>query len=147
MVGLIYDVCECGIYYSYFLQAIFRLFRIVFYQKRILVNYNLYQVLILLQWTINLVCLLPPFFCHWYVNLPTEHYCLVPYTPIGPAIYQMITLYLIPMICIATIYIWISFYIRRSSHAVTNILSGNQKRRNDRDLAMIQRLILMIIIL
>ena len=147
IAGFFYDICQCAIYHSYFLQAFFRLCRVVFYRKKSLLSFPLYQILILIQWCVTIVVLLPPVLLRWYTPLSAEKYCLVPYIPIAPAMYHITVLYLIPLVCISTMYRWISIYIRRSTRATAQILSGNQKRRNQRDLTMIKRIIIMISVL
>ena len=98
--GLFYDIFECSIYHSYCLQAFYRLCRVVFYKKRFLLSYNLYLILIVVQWSWILALLIPPVFVNWYARLPTENYCLVPYTYIVAEVYHILVLYLIPLVCI-----------------------------------------------
>lgn len=145
--GLLYDIFQCSIYHSYFLQALFRLCRVVFYRKKSLLSFSLYQALIIVQWFISVLVLLPPYFLHWYMPLLTEEYCLIPYTSIGPEMYHIIILYLLPLIGIICIYVWISRFIRRSSQAAAQNLAAHLRRRNERDLAMIKRIVLMISVL
>ena len=145
--GLFYDIFECGIYYSYCLQAIYRLCRIVFYKKRYLLSYSLYLILILVQWLIILTLLLPPVFVNWYTRLPTETFCLIPYTYIGPEVYHILLLYLILLICLATIYIWITRYMRGVSQAPALAIGAAQRVRNQRDLTVIKRILMLISIL
>ena len=98
----------------------------------------------MVQWGVTILVLLPPFFLHWYTPLPIEKYCLVPYTLIGPEMYHIIILYLIPLVSIIGIYIWISTFVRRSTRAAAQTLGSQQHRRNQRDLTKIKRIILMI---
>ncbi|CAF1418410.1 unnamed protein product [Adineta steineri] len=145
--GLFYDIFECSIYYSYCLQAFFRLCRVVFYKKRFLVSYSLYNVLIIVQWILVFSLLVPTLFLQWYIRLPTETYCLIPYTDTYASTYLIIVLYLIPLIFITTIYIWITLYVRQSSHPTATGLTINRRQRNLRDLTVIKRIIILISIL
>src|SRR5271154_7409114 len=87
--GLLYDLFQCSIYHSYYLQAIFRLCRVVFYKKKSLLSRSLFIMFIIGQWSITIAVLLPPVFLDWYVRLPTDKFCLVPYTDIGAESYHI----------------------------------------------------------
>ncbi len=145
--GLLYDIFECSIYFSYCLQAIYRLCRVVFYKKRFLLSRPLYIILIIVQWLLTLILLLPPVFVNWYVRLPTDNFCLVPYTYLGPEIYHILILYLIPLICLVVVYMWITTYMRSISQASTLVVAAIQRQRNHRDLAVIKRILMLLSIL
>jgi hypothetical protein len=145
--GLLYDIFECSIYHSYYVQAFYRLCRVVFFKKKFLISYSLYIILIIGQWSLTIVVLLPPVFLHWYTTLPTEHYCLVPYTDVFAETYHIVILYVIPIVCIGTMYLWITIFMRSSSRASTAIVSVKQRRRNLRDLTVIKRIVILISIL
>jgi hypothetical protein len=145
--GLFYDIFECSVYYSYCLQSFYRLFRIVYYKKRFLLSYSLYIILIIGQWLLVLALLLPPIFVNWYARLPTETYCLIPYTYIGPEIYHILLLYLVPLFCLTIIYIRITRYMRSISRAPTLLIVASQRLRNQRDLTVIKRILILISIL
>ena len=145
--GLFYDIFQCSIYHSYYLQAFYRLCRVVFYKKKSLLNYSLFIMLIIGQWTLTISILLPPIFLKWYVHLPTEEYCLVPYTYLLPETYHISIIYMIPLVCISVVYLCITLYIRYSSRAPSLILATNQRQRNLRDLTVIKRIVILISIL
>ena len=145
--GLFYDIFECAIYHSYCLQAFYRLCRVVFYKKRSLLSYNLYLLLILVQWSWIFALLLPPVFVGWYARLPTETYCLVPYNYIVAEIYHILILYVIPLFCIGTTYLWITSFMRQTNRASTLVIAAVQRQRNQRDLTVIQRIIVLVSIL
>lgn len=145
--GLIYDIFECHIYYGYCLQAIYRLCRIVFYKKRKLLNMKLYLILTAGQWFLILILMIPPITVHWYVRLPTENYCLIPYTYLGPEIYHILFLYLIPLISLSIVYIWITIFMRTVTKVPTVVLATVQRVRNQRDLTVIRRILMLVSIL
>lgn len=145
--GLLYDIFECSLYHSYYLQSFYRLCRVVFYKKKSFQCYSLYLILILIEWLLIFLLLLPPYFVNWYSRLPTEKYCLIPYTSIGPEIYHIIVLYTIPLACIMSNYIWITIFIRDSSRTTSIRLTIQQRQRNQRDLTVIKRIIILISIL
>jgi hypothetical protein len=142
--GLLYDIAQCSIYHSYYLQALYRLCRVVFHKKRSLQSFSLYLVLIVSQWALAIAVLLPPLFLHWYVKIGTESFCLVPYTELAAEMYHIAILYAIPMICIVTIYIWITVFIRNTIRLTVQTLTSNQRRRNLRDHTIIKRIIMMV---
>ncbi|CAF3685783.1 unnamed protein product, partial [Rotaria sp. Silwood1] len=131
----------------YCLQAFYRLCRIVFYKKKFLVSYSVCTILTICQWLLVLVFLIPPIFIDWYSRLPTEKYCLIPYTKVWAEIYHILVLYLIPLICIGTIYIWITRFMRQTTRPSTFIIGAMQRQRNQRDLTVIKRIILLVSIL
>ncbi|CAF4058101.1 unnamed protein product [Rotaria sordida] len=145
--GLLYDIFECSIYHSYCLQAFFRLCRVVFYKKKSLLSFSLYYILIIGQWLISIGLFIPTILLQWYIHLPTETYCLVPYTDIGASTYLIIILYLIPLVSISLIYVWITKFIRSSAHPTTLIIVAKQRQRNLRDLTIIKRIVILILIL
>ncbi|CAF3513584.1 unnamed protein product [Rotaria sp. Silwood1] len=141
--GLFYDIFECSMYYSYSIQAFYRLCRIVFYKKKYLVSHSLYIILIIIQWLLVLGFLVPTIFFHWYSRLPTEQYCIIPYTNIRAEIYHILLLYIIPIICITTTYIWITIFMHQ--RAQTSLIASTvlRRKRNERDLIVIKRIILL----
>jgi len=146
--GLFYDIFECSIYHSYYLQSFYRLCRVVFYKKRSIQSFSLYIILILIEWLLILLILLPPYFVNWYAHLTGENTCLIPYTSVGPEVYHIVVLYTIPLGSIILTYICITVFIRRSSSNTAAIRIGAQQRqRNQRDLIIIKRIIIVISIL
>ncbi|CAF0784545.1 unnamed protein product [Adineta ricciae] len=140
--GLFYDIFECAIYYSYCLQSFYRLCRIIYYKVRFLLSWRFYRVLILIQWFITIILLLPTLFLKWYIHLPGESYCLIPYDNLIGSFYLILVLYSIPLITMIVIYIWITRYIRTR----TNI-RATEKQRNLRDFTAIKRIIVCVLIL
>ena len=145
--GLFYDMFECSIYYSYCLQAIFRLFRVVFYKKKSLTTYSKFIVLTLAQWLLVIILLLPPIPLKWYIKLPTETYCLIPYTNVGAEVYHIIFIYLVPLICISVIYAWVITFVRYISRKSSVMIASKQRQRNLRDLTIIKHIVISIAIL
>ncbi|CAF3923110.1 unnamed protein product [Adineta steineri] len=145
--GLLYDIFQCSIYHSYYLQAFYRLCRVVFYKKKSLVSYSFFIMLIIGQWSFSIIILLPPFFLKWYVRLPTDQYCLVPYTHAMAEMYHILVLQMIPLVFITSTYIWITVFVRYLSRTPSIVLATNQRQRNIRDLTVIKRIVILISIL
>jgi hypothetical protein len=144
--GFLYDFLECAIYYSYCIQSLYRLCRVVFYKKKFLISFSIYTKLCIGQWLFTIVLLLPTVFLY-YIRLPTETFCLVPYTDIHGQIYLIIALYLVPLVSITVVYIWITTFIRKTSRISTAIILTQQRQRNLRDLAVIKRIVIIISVL
>ncbi|CAF0930992.1 unnamed protein product [Adineta steineri] len=140
--GLLYDTFECSIYYSFCLRAFYRLVRVFYFNRRIFSSYNLYKYLVLTQWLLTISLILPAYFFKWYIHLPTEKYCLIPYTNITGSIYLLIFLYSIPLVTITIIYILITHHIRSPT-----IIRIQERRRNLRDLTVIKRIIICVLML
>ncbi|CAF4153795.1 unnamed protein product [Adineta steineri] len=145
--GLLYDMFQCSIYHSYYLQAFYRLCRVVFYKKKSLVSYSFFIMLVIGQWSFTIIILLPPFFLNWYAQLPYDQYCLVPYTHAMAEMYHILILQLIPLMCITSTYIWITVFVRYLSRTPSIVLATNQRQRNIRDLTVIKRIVILISIL
>jgi len=140
--GLFYDIFECSIYYSYSLQSFYRLCRIIYYKNKYFSSYKLYKMLILIQWLLTSCLLIPTLIVNWYIRLPSENYCLIPYTNLIASFYLILVLYSIPLLTIITFYILITKYIHS-----TTILQIKQRERNLRDLTVIKRISICVFIL
>jgi hypothetical protein len=106
-----------------------------------------YILLIIGQWLLSIIVLLPPIFLNWYVHLPTDQYCLVPYTALLAEMYHIMIIYTIPLVCISIAYVWVTIFIRDSSRTATIILTAKQRQRNSRDFTVIKRIVVIISIL
>jgi hypothetical protein len=142
--GVFYDMFECSIYYSYCLQAIYRLFRVVFYKKKSWASYKLFIRFTIGQWLLVIVLLVPPIPLKWYSRLPTEEYCLIPYTNVNAEVYHIVVIYLIPLVCISTIYAWIIIFIRYISRTSSVVIATKQRQRNLRDLAIVKHIVILL---
>lgn len=145
--GLLYDIFECSIYYSYCIQAIYRLCRIIFYHQTFMISYIFYIILTISHWLLVLALLLPPIFFKWYVRLQTENYCLIPYDNITGEIYHIVIVYTIPLICISVTYAWIIQFIRYSSRTLSISITTRQRQRNLNDLTIVENIVISISIL
>jgi hypothetical protein len=68
-------VCLCAVYYSFVLQAIFRLFRIVFFKHRILQSFGVCILAVIIQWIISFLFILPTLLLNDFQYLPHEYSC------------------------------------------------------------------------
>lgn len=67
----------CGFFYSYLLQAIYRLCRIVFYRKPILQSYKLYVYGIFIQWLLSFLQVIPVLLLGTFQYLPHDYHCQI----------------------------------------------------------------------
>ncbi|CAF1105433.1 unnamed protein product [Adineta steineri] len=140
--GLFYDTFECSIYYSYCLHGFYRLIRVIYYNKRNFLSYNLYKFLILIQWLLTILLILPAYFLKWYIHLPIEKYCFVSNTNIIGSIHLILFLYSTPLLIILMIYRLITRHVRSPT-----IIRIQERRRNLRDLTIIKHIIICVLML
>jgi len=88
------------------------------------------------------VLILPSIYLKWYILIEGENYCLVPYTYITGSVYLLTVLYSIPLFSIILVYILITKYIRS-----TTMIRIRERARNLRDLTVIKRIILCVLML
>lgn len=129
--GSIISVFLSSIIGTFCLQALFRLFRLVFKEQKFLTKYPVQIVLILLQWLISFlfVSFIP------IVHLPNEYYCYSPFHPLKSSILSTIVAIVLPLTIIPLSYI-------RSKH-----LSCRIQRRTRHDFLIIRRLLIIVCIL
>lgn len=122
-----------SIYYSYLLQASFRLYRIVFSNSRQMQNNSFIIRLIILQWILSFILLLCPVFRKDFHYIFDYYYCQIPYEDLrGLAIVASLTYY-IPMFIIGSMYFFIINYMRR-----------NRRRTHEKDLAVFRRIVILV---
>jgi hypothetical protein len=131
-----------NVIYSFVLQAIFRLFRVVFYQRRALRTFNVFTIAIFIQWIFISLIHLPFFPLHDLEYLPSEHRCVVNVNNIRGSVMILLFAYIIPSTMLFTIYFFIIRHVRQ-----TNL--GMQHRQNikKRDIIVFKRIILLFIVL
>jgi hypothetical protein len=71
---------NCAMYYSNTLQSIYRLCRVVFYTKQSLQSFQLYQILIIIQWIICFLVMIPALLLGDFKYLVNDYLCQIDYT-------------------------------------------------------------------
>jgi hypothetical protein len=135
-------VCFCSLFYSFVLQAIFRLFRIVFYKHKRLQSFGVFLIAITLQWILSFLFILPHLLLDDFQYLPTEYNCWFGFQNTRGLIMITIILYNNPLTIIFTIYTQIIRYTRR----VTQIQQARQQA-NRRDLIILKRIVILVFII
>jgi len=135
-------VCFCAFYYSFVLQATFRLFRIIFYKHKILQSFNVFLLAIIIQWILSFLFILPHLLLNDFQYLSDEYNCWIDFQNIRGLIMAMITLYSNPLSIIFTIYTQIIRYTRRAVH-----FQQKRHKSNKRDLIILKRIVILAFII
>ncbi|UJR12548.1 hypothetical protein I4U23_016724 [Adineta vaga] len=133
-----------SVYQAFILQAIFRLCRIVYTSRQNLSSYHTYWLIIPFIWLFSFLINLPLLLWHGHRLIPTENVCLVPKDDSLSIIYSILTVYGIPFVCITLIYFHLTRFLNKSTG---NENLSQMKRSRDRDVLVIRRIILIIILL
>jgi hypothetical protein len=132
-----------NVFYSLTLQAIFRLLRIVYYQKRSLRSLRIFTIAIVIQWILVLLINLPFIFLHDFEYIPSEYRCQISYTNLRASIMVLLIEYVIPSNIMFSIYIYIIRYIRRTNRGMAN----RQQQTIRRDMIVIKQTLILFTIL
>ncbi|CAF2486153.1 unnamed protein product [Rotaria sp. Silwood2] len=132
-------VCLCTLYYSFILQAIFRLFRIVFYKYKTLQSFSIFISGIIIQWILSFLFLLPNLLLDDFQYLPFEYNCWIAFENIRGLIMVIIIIYGTSTFSISFMYMYIIRYIHQSNNI-------HQRRQNSskRDLTILKRLVILV---
>ena len=107
-----------SVFYSFILQALFRLLRIVFYVKSTFRSLRRFSVGIVVQWLIVGLLNLPFLLLGDFQYVSSEFRCQISYTNFRASLLAWIIEYLIPTNIIFVIYFCIIRYIRRTNRGV-----------------------------
>lgn len=134
-------VCFCSFYYSFVLQAIFRLFRIILYRYKILQTLGVFILGILIQWILSFLFILPNLLLNDFKYLTLEFNCWIAFENIRGLIMVTFTIYNNPLSIIFTIYTQIIRYTRRASH-----IQQRRQKSNIRDITILKRIVILALI-
>jgi hypothetical protein len=123
-------VSGCGFFYSYLLQAIYRLSRVVFYRKPTLQSYKLYVYGIALQWFLSFLQVIPVLLLRTFEYLPYDYHCQIAIHNIIGLIIGLSLVHMIPVSLTTICYIYTMIYIRRS-RAIVRPMCQQTKDRQD----------------
>jgi len=131
----------CAFYYSCALQAIFRLFRVVFPKHKILQSRFVFTIAIIIQW------LIPVFYILAYLLLGDFEYhpdissCWISFKNIRALSIAMAFVYGTPLIIMSIIYVCIIRYVRQAVYA-----QQIRENANKRDLLIVKRILVLVLI-
>jgi hypothetical protein len=129
----------CVLYDSYILQAIYRLFRVVFYRYKHLHTFSLYCFIIFIQSLFGLISISFVFIRGNVIYLPTEYYCQTPFTNISAIVYVAFRIFFLPILVIAIVYMCLLNHIRQKSN-----ICRRRSKHNRRNLIVIRQILLML---
>jgi hypothetical protein len=132
-------VCLCAVYYSFVLQAIFRLFRIVFFKHRILQSFGVCILAIITQWIISFLFILPTLLLNDFQYLPHEYNCWTPFENVRGLLYLIVIIYGTSTSIISSIYMYIIRYVQK-----TNSTQQRRQNANKRDLNILKRIVILV---
>lgn len=128
----------CALYFSYVLQAFFRLLRIAFYRKRSVQSFRFFFIFIVIQWVLAFLVALPSLLVKQIVYIPNEYNCQIQLNDILGFFSLMLIIYLIPTTVILSIYGYILRFIRLSNH-----LRSQRKNAAARDVVVLKRIVIL----
>ena len=128
----------CAFYYSFVLQASFRLVRVVFYQRKDLQSRSVLLAGVVLQWLLAFALTLINLVSYGYTYVPEEYKCWVSFDNFRGLLLGLLFTYSIPLLLIAVIYIRILRYIRQSNHL------QQRQEANKRDVLVLQRVVVLL---
>ena len=131
----------CAFYYSCALQAVFRLFRVVFPKQKILQSSHVFITATIIQWIIPILYILAYLLNQDFEYHPEINSCWLSFKNIRALSIAMAFVYGTPLILVSLIYVWIIRYIRQTSQ--TEVV---RQIANKRDLVIVKRIIILVLI-
>ncbi|CAF1257575.1 unnamed protein product [Adineta steineri] len=128
ILGYVATVLLGMLYLNFLNQAFYRLIRIAYFQKLIIV-------------TPILLCVLIPL--NGVTYLPNDHFCCPRFTNIPSILWAAFVSYMCPLCCISFIYTHITRFIHRQGNIQTLVI----KQRQSRDLLIIRRILIIVSLL
>ncbi|CAF0848845.1 unnamed protein product [Adineta steineri] len=131
------------VYWSFANQAFFRLCRIVYSNIKWLQYFWLYIVIPPVEFILVCLLLCPILLWHDIVYLSSDYYCNVANKNIRGIVWLLSLGYGTPLLLLLFIYIYITIYIYRQMNTQTLIV----KQRQQRDLVVIRRILITVVLL
>ncbi len=135
-------VCFCTFYYSFALQAIFRLFRVVFYKKKILQSFGMFLIAIILQWILSFLFIFPHLLLNDFQYQSLDYNCWISFKNIRGMLVATLSIYGGPLFIIFIIYTYILQYSRRTIR-----VGRKQRKANKRDVIILKRIVILLLFL
>lgn len=134
----------CNIYYANTLQAIYRLCRIIFYQNQSLQSFKLYQILIMIQWILCFLLIIPTYLLNDFQYLVDDYHCQIAFTNYRSTLLNGVLVYSIPMSLTSGCYIYTLRKMRRGNNHFNETMTEIQKISARRDLLVLFRICLLL---
>ncbi|CAF3514592.1 unnamed protein product [Rotaria sp. Silwood1] len=139
--GYFIHVCICSFYYSCVLQAIFRLFRVVFYKQKNLQSSYLFFIGIFIQWLISFLYILTHLLTNNFEYFSFTYSCWISFKNIRALFHALLIMYIGPILSICLMYAYIIRYIRQTNH-----IRQQRKLRNKQDLFVLKRIVILVLV-
>jgi hypothetical protein len=108
--------------YSYSIQAISRLFFVVFYKHKFLLTWRTHWILIIVNWLVSIIIPIRPLFYQNGFELEIEsRNCIVTPKIVSISMYVVVTIFIIPLNIVTIIYGVILHYVRQSTRRVATV--------------------------
>ena len=138
----------CALFDSYVLQAIFRTFRVILYQKKYLHSFSLYVSLLPCSMIFSLLTVSPLLVRGDISYLSEAYYCDVSVSNLPMFGYFVTRLYFIPLSFIFIIYIFLLRYVHRINRlTVAGRTARYRLKDNNRDLIILKRILITLLVL
>jgi hypothetical protein len=131
----------CAFYYSCALQAIFRLFRVVFPKHKILQSRLVFTIAIAIQWVIPVFYILAYLLLGNFEYHPDISSCWLSFKNIRALSIAMAFVYGTPLIIMGIIYVCIIRYVRQAVYT-----QKIRQNANKRDLLIVKSMLVLILI-
>lgn len=137
----LFYVSGCSFFYSYLLQAVYRLCRIIFYKNHLLQSFHLYIIGIILQWIVSFLQVIPVYLLGTFEYLSNDFHCQIALTNIRGLLIGLTLVHMLPISLTTICYIYTIVYIRKRS----NIIRTTRQRVSDRrDLLVLKRVFILL---
>lgn len=137
-------VSVCVVCYSNTLQAIYRLCRVIFHRQKSLQSIQLYKILIIIQWIICLLFMIPSFVLGDYKYSIDDYYCQNDISNLRSSYLNSALAYSIPVSVTIGCYIYTLIKIRRRNNSLIQTMTQIQLISVRRDLVVLFRICLLL---
>ena len=135
----------CVFYYSFVLQAVFRLLRVLFYRKKVLHSFGVFLIATVMEWLLGFALVLLNSSSADFVYHPFDYSCWITLRNIRGILTVTAYIFVIPLGSIFAFYAIILRHIRRVNGCQQT--KCRQQRANKRDLIVVKRLVLLLLFL
>ncbi|UJR24488.1 hypothetical protein I4U23_005863 [Adineta vaga] len=134
----------CLIYCSITLQSFHRLCRVVFHTKKSLQSIRLYQILIVIQWIICLLIMIPGLLFDFFKYSNNDYLCQIDYTSLIKTCINGILTYAFPVYGSIGCYYYTLRKIRGRNHNLILTMTNIQQINVRRDLIVLYRICILV---
>lgn len=134
-----------GMFYSNMLQALFRLCRVIFYTRRNLQQFSLYRIMIIIQWLLCGLFVMPNILLGDYEYFEDGLQCQISLLNRRSAIFNFLVLYFIPVIVTIGSYMYTVRKARTANTHLRQPMTQIQIIAAQRDMVVLFRICILIV--